>query len=186
MTQTHSDNLKPGDSRSPPPIEVHPVTIPMVNWPILINASQQHIGVSITRKLDEKDLKLRSLGSYLQALYTLESPNEWHLDFAIADSWMLRALSLGFLVISEPLVHSKWMYASKLAGHGNLHFAVYTCDAEEWRQIILRCCTVEVGIEARLIANKIYEYFDQAGLRPMFSKYYKESLRDGTFILCQS
>ncbi len=179
-----TDNLEAGGSNPQPPIAVYPATMTMVNWPILISASQEHLGTSVTRKLDEQDIKLRSLGSYIQALYLLEGGR--NLNNAISDSWMLHALSLGFLIIGPELVHSKWMHASKLAGHGNLNFAVYTCDAEEWRQILLRVLTKESVFSARFIANRIYEYLDQAGLRQMFDGYRKDSIEDGTFVLCKS
>jgi hypothetical protein len=180
-----TDNLEARGSNPQPP-SVYPATMTMVNWPILISASQEHIGVSVTRKLDEQDIKLRSLGSYLMALYSVEAGSTANLSKAISDDWMLRALSLGFLIVCEPTVHSKWMYATKLAGHGNLHFAVYTCDAEEWRKILLRVLTEDSPIEVRFIGNRIYEYIDQAGLRAMLNGYRKETISDGTFILCKS
>jgi hypothetical protein len=180
-----TENLEARGSNPQPPSE-YPATMTMVNWPILISASQEHIGTSVTRKLDEQDIKLRSLGSYLMALYSVEAGPTGNLNRAISDDWMLRAISLGFLIVSEPIVHSKWMYAAKLAGHGNLHFAVYTCDAEEWRQILLRVLNRDTPLEVRFIANRIYEFLDQAGLRRMFDGHRKETFDDGTFILCKS
>ena len=156
----------------------------MVNWPILIQLSQTYLGKSLTRPLDEQMVEPKDAGAFIRAIGHLESGSNRREVFLLQD-WLLEAVDLSFVVVvGDPYVQGFWQQAAKLFGHGKPTFMVYKASVKTWREVLIRCCHRKQLREVRYIANRIFEFLDQTGLREVFTQYNKEALSDGTFELC--
>lgn len=172
----------PTGSRPDWPIEVFPVVIPQINWQTLIALTETHLGKSIMRRLNTEGIE-PSIASYIQALGLMESPEVPPQDFLRYFQWkLLDALSMSFLVISDPGMLMAFSLQSRILYHGT-KFGIFHATLKDWREAILAVCCKDS--EMRPIGNRIFEYLEQAGFRDIFFGFRKEPLADGTFILCK-
>lgn len=123
---------------------------------------------------------IQDLSGYIRMLDRFESgilPNKiLHLH----DSNLLNALSIGFLVKApkEGIIELK-NFGIKLPIIGKEgDSAVWTQTVREWRETLLRDTTRSDFITL-LILNKIFMFFEQAGLRNVWWGYAKEDSGKG-------
>lgn len=163
-------------------IDVYPLVVPQINWQMLITLSQGYFGKSIVRPLDAQGIK-PSMASYIQALGLMESPDVPPQDFLRYFQWkLLDALSMSFLIISDPGMLAAFSLQSRILYHGT-ELGIFHATIKDWREAVLAVCCEDS--EMRPIGNQIFEYLEQAGFRDIFFGFRKEPLPDGTFILCK-
>jgi hypothetical protein len=160
--------------------EVYPVTVPTVNWAVLIAESQEHLGKSITKKLDDNRIGAK-LPGYLQAMGNLMYGDRINLKAFLTESRLLNAIHFGFLVISDPDTQGLFLLNTQLQCIGLGEFQVYHGSMPRWINAVKVCCFPEGDYRLRFIANRIFGFLEQAGFKDSFLAFERIALPDGTF-----
>lgn len=157
-------------------IEVLPISMTLINWPMVKQLKS-------IRALDDNRIKPNTMAAYVQAIGFSYQSNVAPSYF-LKQSQLLGHVSMGFLITCEN--HCDFIVASGIScTHGTNEQRVYTATIREWKHIVANCSLTTQKQEIREIANRIFEFIEQAGFRDIWSDQTKESIKDGTFILCK-
>lgn len=80
------------------------------------------------------------------------------------------------------LINTQLHYQFK-RGNRRQSLAIVTGNMGEWYSSVLTGCRDDASYELRLIMNIVLARLEQAGFREIFSRFKKQNLQDGTFIL---
>lgn len=163
-------------------IDVLPLSITGVNWQLFNGLEFNPI-----KRLDADRISLKTPAAFILAVGFLEySKDVKSAELLRNQPDLLAHVSMGFLLKAPRQIILE--FARKANGcviHGNLETQAITANMKVWKDVVVRCCKTSERFEIRLIANKIYEYADQAGFRDIWHLYTKNSLKDGSFELCR-
>jgi hypothetical protein len=167
--------------------KIFPLTITSVNWEIFIKMSQDILGFSPTRGLDEAKMDMKVPASYLACLdfennprYNLLHPNSTYSHVSMSFILQTDGYTLGEIAsITEFSIISK---SSKTYNY----LVILTGTVGVWLRAIITGCQNQISKDTRIIFNACMEYFENAGFGPLWSSYQKQILPDGTFILIRT
>lgn len=167
--------------------EIQPLAITGVQWPILIEMCQKHLGYSPTRGLDEEGFDIKDPSSYLASLDFNNTPTK-HLR---ERSGAFRHFHISFIAVLDDQMITDLASETSLricAKRGKRKLlAILTGSMDEWYNSILHCCSESSDTEIRTLFNNVLDCFDRIGARHIFSSLHRQELSDGTLkIWCRS
>lgn len=162
-------------------IEIYPITATQIDWVNFIKVVQNETGESPTRGLDSNNISLKDLRAVIGSL-DLENNPIVSFETAI-ESGILDHMMIGVIIIGKDIesILPPVPRITKLNGKRTL--AILSATVHNWYHIIIQGMKESVDKEIRVLSNKLYETFKQAGLGFLwYSRTFKD-LKDGTWII---
>lgn len=170
----------------PSSYEIQPLAYTQVEWRILIDMCQRHLGFSPTRGLDNEGLDVKDPSSYLGCLDFCNEPTK-HLQ---TGSGAFRHFHLSFIAALDEGMITDISSITSLricAKRGKRKLlTILTGSMDEWFKATIDCCHERQDVELRTLFNTVFEAFQRIGARHVFTSVYRQELHDGTFTLCKS
>ena len=152
-----------------------------VEWRVLIDMCQKHLGYSPTRGLDNEGLDIKDPSSYLGCLDFNNSPTR-HLQ---TGGGAFRHFHLSFIAALDEGMITDIASSTKLriyAKRGKRkHLTILTGSMDEWHDAVLSCCKGDTDHELRSLFNNVFDCFTRIGARHVFTSVHRQELSDGTF-----
>lgn len=155
-------------------VDVFPISLPTIDWPKLLSTGQNYLGRSLASSLDQSGMKPGSLSSYVSILESISGrdvPPQKSVGLALSS---LRQIVFGFLILGEKEVISDFMLFGcnlltfTLAKERN--FLIASGNLESWKWLLMNTKRYECGMQVASIFTLIRAYFDQAGLKNLYSE----------------
>ena len=166
--------------------EIIPLAVTKVEWSIFVDVCQRILGVSPTRGLDATHLAIDDPAAYLACLNMRNEPLDSLRRGGLGSTWFGH-FSITFAMVLDTdgviqLCNTGLCYTWKKGLKRDQYLSLVTGTMDQWYAAILG--TDETSdYTLRFIMNTVLARFQQAGFREVFSRFSKQTLSDGTFIL---
>ncbi len=165
--------------------EVKLVSCTDVNYPEFIGFAASS-GIKITKSLDDEDLPVETLASFIASLDCLRNENSDPIKAVRQGGGLLEHLHFGFAVSSIAThVVTEILEVTGLKGvtKSQNNFAIFSGSLAMWYTSILHCCNRDRSFGCRILINKILILFERHGLGEVWGYFGKETLKDKSYIL---
>jgi hypothetical protein len=161
-----------------------------IDWDTYLIVAKQALNRSITTTLDSKSMDVRTSSGYLVTLAELKEGNQNIVDVLMNPGNTLDHLFYSFIVISDrdlpcELLEITPLNVTRTACKNGLSLSIVSGNLTQWRSAIINGCTDTVSYNLRLLLDEILIYFEQEGLKKLWSKYTKAKMSDGTIKLIE-
>jgi len=171
--------------RKPDP-DAFPITSSEVDWNMLLMASNQFFGRSLTCGLDKWKIKPQGKQALICVLEEFREPgsNPHHS----VDAGPLEFLHQSFLVLIPPTVLLQVAAMRELdflmpPEYEEKEMAILSGTLKAWQKTITSILTASSSRKARQLFGKIVLHFEAMKLSGIFRSFTKVDARDGTFYL---
>ena len=173
-------------------LSITPITGSTIAWNVFLKDTARLTGHSPARGTDASGQDFKEYARFIVALeeFRASKPLDPIETLGNAES-ALRHLQFSFLMMgaSELILQISEstglhvMSARLKRKRGRLAFVSGTLS--EWKATIVEVCstTDKYSADMRLVANNCLEFFYGLGLEPVFRKYIRKGLSDGTYLL---
>ena len=161
-------------------MEIYPIALTTVNWPLFINKCQTTLGYSPTKGLDNTGIPIKDPAAYL-ACFNLENKPLESLRSLVSIAnhhFMISFLIIGY-VPKEFYIYGHLKYYEKIVNHKCI--TILSGTIYEWLQTIEYI--QHLDIEIRKILNEIVNILSSTWLKEIFSIYERITYSDGSYIL---
>lgn len=171
---------------------ITPISGSTIAWDVFLKDTVEFTGRSPAKGTDASGQSFKEYARFIVALeeFRASKPLDPIETLGNAES-ALRHLQFSFLVMgtSELILHISestglHVISARLKSkRGRLAFVSGTLS--EWKTTIVEVCatTNKYTSDMRLVANTCLEFFHSLGLEPVFRKYIRKNLQDGTYLL---
>lgn len=160
-------------------MKIIPIIWPEINWFDFVNESNLVLGRSPTRTLDNNNIPVGDLPSFVMAvggfIYENFDPYHYFNDF------LLEHLSFSFLCITDTIL--RLTERNIIFSYANSSVFLMTGNLFAFKCAILEQCQEYTDREIRFFYNYLYLLFCSKGLSKIWNDYKVRKLEDGTLEL---
>ena len=167
-------------------MDIVPLTLTQVNWPVFIKTVQDFLGYSPTRGLDDAKIDLKNPVAFLASLDCENDPNTTLRRAAVNN--ILSHSFASFIVIIDDAdliiqISAQRFVHIRVKRKGSRFLCIMSGTIREWYDSVIVFCQRETDHILRGLFNKIYEHFKVAGFGPIWHNYNEKLIHDNTFIM---
>ena len=165
--------------------EVTLVSCTGVNYSELISFAAKY-GIKITKSLDDKELPIETLASFIASLDCLRNEESDPIGAVRQGGGLLEHLHFGFAVAaikSDTISEILEVTGLKAVSRRRNDFSIISGSLAMWYTSILHCCARDRSFECRVLMNKILILFERNGLGEVWGLFGRETLKDKSYIL---
>lgn len=161
------------------------MSLTSVNYSELINFAAEH-GIKITKSLDDKELAIQTLASFIASLDCLRNEDSDPIRAVRQGGGLLEHLHFGFAaanIKSDTISEILEVTGLKAVSRRQNDFTIISGSLAMWYTSILHCCVRDRSFECRILMNMILILFERNGLGEVWGLFGKETLNDNSYIL---
>lgn len=165
--------------------DVKLISCTCVNYVELIGFAAMH-GIKITKSLDNKELPIETLASFIAALDCLRNEESDPIKAIRQGGGLLEHLHFGFAVStikSDTISEILEITGLKAVSRRQNDFSIISGSLSMWYTSILHCCARDRSFECRVLMDRILILFEQNGLTEVWGLFGRETLKDKSYIL---
>jgi len=164
--------------------EIYPLAISKAEWSIFIDVCQRYLGYSPTRGVDGCHLEIDDPAAFLGSLNMENDP----LETLRLGSGVFEHFSITFLAVLDEeavclMTRTPLKVYWKADSKRKNFITLLSGTMDEWYRAILAGCTTSANPILRWVMNHVIAHFERVGFREIFSRFKKQQLQDGTFVL---
>lgn len=168
--------------------KVEMVVMPLIDWTVYLQQTNENLGRSVTRKLDAKNMPIQTPSSFIATLDSFRNESSDPLKAVREGGGLLEHLHYGFLIHATStaileIIERTGLRTISQSVEKREAFAIVSGNLLNWYTAILHGCSPDRSFECRVAFNMCLLLFDRHGLGEVWGLFCKERLKDDSFTL---